>query len=64
LLEVPVPAVCPILTNGTNAINCIEHNCAFWDATYGQCGMIAGPHRITAAFEQLQQAINEIKVKI
>jgi hypothetical protein len=58
-----VAAVCPILTTGTNAINCIEANCAFWDATYAHCAVVAGPQRISAAMEQLQQVINEIKVK-
>jgi hypothetical protein len=59
-----VPAVCPLLTNGTNAINCIEHNCAMYDATYGKCAFVTGPQRISDACEQLQQVINEIKVKI
>lgn len=57
-------AVCPILTSGTNAINCIQHNCAFWDATYAKCGMLAGPERLQDAVDRLEQAINEIRVKI
>lgn len=57
-------AVCPILTTGTNAITCIEQNCAFWDATYTQCGVLSGPRRVSDSFEQLQQVINEIKVKM
>jgi hypothetical protein len=56
--------ICPILTNGNNAVPCIQEKCAFWEEMYQKCGYICTGEKVADALERIMYTLNEMKNKM
>ena len=57
-------AMCPLISYANQKAECIHDQCALFNASENQCGLLSPSNRIEEGFDRLVAAINDIRVRL